>query len=109
MSSVSAPAGGRRFTPKAFARGTHAAFLVGWKREKVYYGPTPDRPTLLDVFHSGASVFLAVIDCTGSLPQEQDSNHLRQLAAQWVLSRLPSLRSLSLPAEVRVRAKPGRG
>ncbi len=56
MSSVSPPAGGRRFTPKAFARGTHAAFLVGWKREKVYYGPTPDRPTLLDVFHSGALV-----------------------------------------------------
>ena len=83
--------------------------FVGWKREEVYYGHTPDKPTLLSEIHPGALVYLAVIDCTGSLPQEQDSNHLRQLVAQWVLSRLPSLRSPSLPAEVRVRAKPGRG
>ena len=32
MSSVSPPVGGRRFTPKAFARGTHAAFLVVRRR-----------------------------------------------------------------------------
>ena len=29
MSSVSPPAGGRRFTPMSEASGTHAAFLVG--------------------------------------------------------------------------------
>ncbi len=41
-----------------------------------------DKPLLLSEIYPGAVVYLPVIDCSGSLPQEQHSIHQRQPVAQ---------------------------